>query len=229
MHQLHRGVEPTCLCHYDYRTDKWVCFSEIKMIPKKTERDDIQNKLESMQGRLCAYCECDLDSHGQHIEHFRQRSRYPQGTFEWDNLFLSCKRENSCGKYKDKIVPYNHLDLIKPDEEDPEHFFHFIADGTIELRQDLTPSEQHRARETLRIFNLDAQGGSLRHMRKRQCMGYVQIGLEIQEMTTLYPPEDWLPFLEDELEKALNLPFFTAIRHTLTPMSIDITTDFFSE
>jgi uncharacterized protein (TIGR02646 family) len=201
------------LALYHHGQHQWT-----KTTPTDQERAEIRTELDAMQGRRCAYCECDLDQHGQHIEHFRQRSRYPQGTFAWDNLFLSCRRSDSCGNHKDTCGPYNHTDLIKPDIEDPEHFFLFGQNGTINLRQGLNSQEAHRAEETLRIFNLDAQWGPLRQMRKVACIGYVETAIAFQEMAQLYPQADWWPLLQDELAYIEHLPFRTAIKHTLTPV-----------
>ena len=177
-----------------------------------------------MQGcGFCAYCECSLNGeHGQHIEHFWQRGRYPQGTLDWHNLFGSCERHNSCGKHKDRCGGYNREDLIKPDVEDPEHFFLFVSNGSIALRADLTPAEQHRAKETLRILNLDAQRGPLRHMRQRAASGYIQVLEEIMEMAAIYPPDDWRLLLERELDQSRRLPFCTAIKHVLTPQGVTL-------
>ena len=161
-------------------------------------------------------------THGQHIEHFRQRGRYPQGTFDWHNLFWSCERDNSCGKHKDGCGGYNHDDLIKPDVEDPEQFFLFVSNGSIALRAGLTAAQQHRAKETLRILNLDAQRGPLRHMRQRAASGYIQVVEDIMEMAAIHPPDVWQPLLEQELDQSRSLPFCTAIKHVLTPQGVTL-------
>jgi uncharacterized protein (TIGR02646 family) len=212
MHFLQRGAAPNCLSNYRHGQHQWT-----HLTPTFVDRAAIRTELEAMQGRRCAYCECDLDQHGQHIEHFRQRDRYSQGTFDWDNLFLSCKRKDSCGKHKDECGPYNHADLIKPDVDDPEHDFLFGEHGTISLRQGLSPQENHRAEETLRIFNLDAQWGPLRKMRELTCMTYLDTATAFQEMAQQYPESEWLPLLEAELAAIQHLPFCTAIKHTLLP------------
>lgn len=210
MHFLVRGEAPNCLADYRYGQDHW---GQVTAEDKAA----IRAELESMQGRRCAYCECGLDLHGQHIEHFRQRVRFPQGTFEWANLFLSCERAESCGKHKDSCGLYPHEDLIKPDIDDPEKFFRFGPDGTIHLREGLSPQQAHRANETLRIFNLDAQWGPLRQMRKIVCQGYSQTRASFQEIAQHYPQEEWWPLLQEELATIESLPFCTAIKHTLSP------------
>ena len=149
MHQLIRPITPpACLTHYRHGTNQWT-----EVTP--AEKTEIWEQLDVMQKGRCAYCECALpvqnDYYVAHIEHFRQRGRYPQGTFEWVNLFGSCNRKDSCGKHKDESGAYPHEDLIKPDIEDPEHFFLFVSDGSIAIRQGLSAAEQHRATENLRI------------------------------------------------------------------------------
>lgn len=211
MHLLSRPDPPAFLANYSHGTHQW-----DRVTPSRYERLRLKVLLRRMQGERCAYCECNLNQNGQHIEHFEQRSRYPALTFVWDNLFWSCERECSCGKHKDK-QSYNPNDLIKPDLDDPEHFFVFITDGTIAIRQGLSPRDQQRATETLRIFNLDDQRGPLRAMRKAAISGYLHTAQAIQEIANEYPPADWLPFLEQELDVTRDLPFCTAIKHALSP------------
>ncbi len=214
MHQLKRPAAPKCLGRYRHGRDRWDDVSRV-------DKSRIRTHLDAMQQSRCAYCEDHiekgLEKRNSHIEHFRQRSRYPQGTFEWDNLFASCNKQNSCGNHKDRLPPYPPGDLIKMDEENPDDFFIFVMDGTIALRPDLTGRQRHRAKETLRIFNLDAENGPLRHMRKAAVQGYIQTAEEITEMALQFNEEDWLPLLEEELGAIKSLPFATAVRHLLIP------------
>lgn len=174
-----------------------------------------------MQQKCCAYCEGTLqDKKGDrkaHIEHLRQRDRYPQGTFQWDNLFGSCNRQNSCGSHKDKLPPYNHVDIIKMDVEDPERFFLFISDGTIVIRSELSEQDKYRAQETLHVFNLDSVNGPLRRIREIAIKGYLQTAEELLEIATEFDEDDWYPLLQEELNRTKYLPFSTAIKHTLIP------------
>ena len=212
MHKLQRGNAPKCLAKYRHGLDIW------KLPPE--DITDIWQGLEAMQGQRCAYCEVDIRNGKRHIEHFRQRSRDPAKTFDWWNLFGSCTRETSCGKHKDGLPRYNPDDLIKPDEEDPEHFFLFVSDGTIAIREPLNvnANEKRRAEATLRIFNLDAQHGPLRRMRQQAVQGYIQMAEEFQSMVAADP--DLLPILLDEIKNLIagtaHLPFATAIKHTLS-------------
>ncbi|MEB4591698.1 retron Ec78 anti-phage system effector HNH endonuclease PtuB [Candidatus Thiothrix sp. Deng01] len=213
MHKLTRPREaPNCLSRYRHGLNQW---NEVA----PAEKTQIWEKLDQMQQGRCAYCENGLSMSGEHyaahIEHFRQRGRYPQGTFEWANLFGSCNRKDSCGKHKDESDAYPHEDLIKPDLEDPEHFFLFVSDGSIAIRQGLSAAEQHRAAATLRIFNLDVQHGALRQMRSSAVQGYIQTAEELAAMSADFPEDEWLELLQQELAAVEHLPFVTAIKHIL--------------
>lgn len=169
-----------------------------------------------MQGGRCAYCECLIDELNRHIEHFRQRSRFPQGTFDWNNLFGSCSRQTTCGRHKDSCGVYDHQDVIKPDIEDPEHYLMFAAGGSVSPRLGLQPDELRRAAETIRIFNLN---GALSQIRRSEVFGYVQTAEQFAEFAQHFPEHEWLPLLQQELKSIALLPFATAIRHVLTRQS----------
>jgi uncharacterized protein (TIGR02646 family) len=211
MHKLDRSLTPypACLNRYKHGFHNWSNISSI-------DKDEIRIALQSMQGRRCAYCECDLSKHDYHIEHFRQRNRFPQGTFDWNNLFLSCGSSTSCGIHKDKCPPYNPNVLIKPDIEDPEVFFLFVQDGSIVVRPNLTDAERHRAEETLRIFNLDAQGGPLRQMRRVAISGYLKTLIELQELSEIFSIEQINEYVASEYGYITDSEFCTPIKHALT-------------
>lgn len=202
---------PPCLGSYNHGAQNW---SSVTC----EHKHEIRTHLEQLQGRCCAYCEASLDAFGQHIEHFRRKSRFPALTFAWTNLFWSCDCSDHCGHYKDHGAgTYAPSDLVDPTVDDPDHYFRFFSDGSIRLRPGLTATEQHRASETLRVFNLDYEFGPLRHMRRAHCAGYVSLGAEIAELAAASHPNEWQPFLDEELAHTRDLPFSTAIRHTLTP------------
>jgi len=118
MHKLSRDEPPSCLSKFHHGQNNWGNVTT-------EDKVEIWEKITDMQGSRCAYCESELQKNNKHIEHFRQKNSgiYPQGTFQWDNLFGSCNRTESCGKHKDSCGPYNCTDLIKPDIDDPEYFF----------------------------------------------------------------------------------------------------------
>ena len=213
MHQLQRDpTQPKGLSNYQHGRDTW-----SNTCPNQEERQAIWDKLNAMQGKRCAYCEADISGDSKHIEHFRQRSRYPQGTFAWDNLFGSCNRQNSCGKHKDeKAAPYNDADLVKPDIEDPESLLVFDPNGGVSPRKGLSPQATQRASETIRVFNLD---GVLKAIRRSELAGYVQTAEQFAEMAQHFSEAEWSTLLQEEIDNTTHLPFSTAIKHVLTRQS----------
>lgn len=212
MHRLYRDpVSPMGLIKYRHGKNAW-----SNTCPTQPERAEIWESLVAMQGERCAYCEGPMDAADRHIEHFRQRSRYPQGTFDWHNIFGSCNRTGTCGDHKDKCGMYPHEDLIKPDVEDPEVFFVFTPQGAIRPRANLPPNDLHRAQETIRILALDS---ALNQIRRAEVAGYIQTAETFAEMAESFSEDDWLPLLLEEIQNTAHLPFATAIRHVLTRQS----------
>jgi hypothetical protein len=86
------------------------CFIELSM--ELHPRLNFAHKLsdyflEPRQYYICAYCEISLNELGKHIEHIKPKSRYPEETFNYQELVLSCiddkhlqRQEHSCGHYK---------------------------------------------------------------------------------------------------------------------------------
>ena len=213
MRKLVRGEGPRCLSRYKHGVDKWSPDS-----PTREEREQIWNHLEAVHDIRCAYCEADISNRDNaHLEHFRQRARFPQGTFAWNNLFGSCNREASCGKFKDSCGAYDHAVLIKPDDDDPDAYFVFVSDGTIAVRADIDNVSRHKATETLRIFNLNAENGALRQIRREAVRPHLDTAQTLMEMFMDDPEIEGLQaFLDDEIQKTAHLPFATAIRHSLS-------------
>jgi uncharacterized protein (TIGR02646 family) len=147
MQHLIRPAAPTCLAQYRHGQHNWDNISS-------QEKAAIRQSLEPMQRGLCAYCEAALKA--WHIEHFYPRDRYPQRTFDWDNLFGSCNSAESCGGYKDqKGKPYQPHDLIHPCQHHPDSFLFFSQDGQVQPRVNLSATDYQRAQETIRVFNLN--------------------------------------------------------------------------
>ncbi len=189
------------------------------------EKAVIWQALEKMQGDRCAYCERSLDGHKKHIEHFHKRVDHDAGVFDWHNLFGSCLDLHCCGKHKDeKAKNWKVEDLLKPDEDEPDEFLQFFADGSIRQRQGLEPEQQRRAQETLRVFNLDGHS-ALREMRKKAVYGWLESletirkkyceQLEKGDCTEQEALADMTSEVESLLDQTASLSFATAIRHAL--------------
>jgi uncharacterized protein (TIGR02646 family) len=202
MHKLPRGQAPSCLKqHHRNSGNDWQKVSS-------EDKTEIWEALQAMQLDRCAYCESKITAPKRHIEHFCLRSLYPNKTFDWLNLFGSCNNQQHCGKHKDN-QSFQPTDLIKPDVEDPEKLFLFLSDGTVVIRYNLAPGDQHRAEETIRVFNLNA--ASLINQRRQAVQGY----LSLAEEQSLLSDTEWQQYISDELQAATGHAFVTAIRHIL--------------
>ena len=214
---------PACLARFDHQNHTWDDVSP-------TDKAEIREVLTHMQGRLCAYCESELysdylpepDFSGAHIEHFRRKNRkhYPELTFEWYNLFLSCETLKHCGHYKDRNgAPYNPDELIKPDEHDPDDVMFFGSNGEARPRAGCNPHDKKRAEETIRVFHLNAPcltGARLNAMRRyRTGKG----GRDLDEAIALRSEDGGIQYFEEwlaeELMQVQNQPYTTTLRHFL--------------
>lgn len=115
------------------------------------------------QNGLCAYCECKLTGDDgnlpkgiAHIDHFHRRNNHPEQTFNWDNLFLSCKKDSHCGLYKDYKRMHTE-DIIHPRSEQPQEYITFVSDSSFGVyARPLPKNNRARAEYTIKAFNLNA-------------------------------------------------------------------------
>lgn len=177
------------------------------------EKKEVREILRDMQHGCCAYCEGGVYNEG-HVEHFYPQNKYPERSLAWGNLFLSCNSRKHCGHYKDsKGIPYHPEDLIKPDEENPEHFFFFHSNGEARPRFDLSEKEQQRAEETLRVFNLNE--GALQEKRRRAVKDFFRKNGSLLEEIMALDEVSRKAFLLEECKNAEHLPYGATLRHFL--------------
>ena len=159
MHKFTRTPAPVDFQRVEKTYKHW----DLEFI-KSEEHSAIATALYEQQEGYCAYCGIKINEKqtGGHIEHLERRSDNPQRTFDWNNMFFSCNNLDSCGKFKDnQRLKYDVKDIVDPSREDPADFFTFDALGNV---SPLNHSVEHRALETIRIFNLQ---DSVRLKRKR--------------------------------------------------------------
>lgn len=99
----------------------------------------------------CVYCESALEVTDYfEVEHYVAKSVAPDLAFEWTNFLPACRRCNNAKGEQD------HRDaLLKPDDEDPEPYFWIHPDtGKLEPHPKLDETQAHRARETIRLCDL---------------------------------------------------------------------------
>ncbi|SPX81623.1 retron system putative HNH endonuclease [Moraxella ovis] len=59
----------------------------------------LREQLRQEQKGLCCYC-CQILEKQATVEHLKSRSKFPQLTFDYQNLLLSCKESNQCDNAK---------------------------------------------------------------------------------------------------------------------------------
>ena len=153
MHKLVRPAEePNALAEARAsRCEDWNAFS----LRRPGAKEEVQLALLVMQNEKCAYCECKLDMHEGHIEHFRRKKWFPELTFSWCNLYYSCCRNGTCGRHKDRVLDKSMVDeLIDPCVDNPEDYLQFTFDGNVAVRSGLSEEGVSRAKLTIDSFNL---------------------------------------------------------------------------
>jgi uncharacterized protein (TIGR02646 family) len=132
----------------------------------KYRHKEIRAALETMFHGKCAYCESKIGHVSDaHIEHYRPKSRFPDRTFDWDNLLLACGQCNSA-RYKGEKFPDVHErgPFINPCEDAPEDHFTFQYDPKTKLANVYGKTDRGKTTEELLGLNREA----LREYRSRQ-------------------------------------------------------------
>lgn len=98
------------------------------------------------------------------IEHFRPKSRYPREAYRWTNLYFCCTYCQQKNSAFDESA-------LQPDAED-YHFDRFFrwdyTRGLLEVNDAATPEDQHRARVTIKLYQLNHGHPSLRKRELRR-------------------------------------------------------------
>lgn len=128
-----------------------------------SHKEEIRHFLRQEQYYLCAYCEISLNELDQHIEHLKPKSTYPQDTFDYNNLVLSCfssstvnqysQADRSCGYYKGN--QYEPSRFVSPLDPDCQRFFYYNLVGEVEPNSSLNPKERIQAQYTIDLLNLN--------------------------------------------------------------------------
>ncbi len=136
------------------------------------EKMILKNQLLGMQSFCCAYCGAKLTTKEQFgfIEHFERREGKIRTTYDWSNLFVSCKSCESCGIWKDmegKHIPLSQV--LKPDERSVIGRFKYLPDGRVAS----TEEEDAEVEATIEVFNLNTP--KLVSRRKKLIEGLVSV------------------------------------------------------
>ena len=182
MRYIRKGVEPelrasegnasarTTLGVWQQGTSEWV----------PSSWDDLQNPMKRdlwlallrEQGYICCYCGIRVEygattigpidvpeREGSHIEHVLPREHFPERTFAYDNLLISCqghqeepREPKHCGTHKGDWPSRDKRDrFIAPTQQDCASRFRYLGNGEV------LPASDHddAAAETIRRLNLN--------------------------------------------------------------------------
>ena len=121
MIKLERGSKPEKLSE-----------DAVKVLTQKFKRDNskrvwhkdyLLSALRDMSHNKCCYCEVKLDKESNYltIDHFYNKSKYPDKVVEWENLLPCCQRCNSAkGSHDTYKIP-----IIDPTKDDPKEHLYF--------------------------------------------------------------------------------------------------------
>lgn len=119
---------------------------------KKYNKPYVKTTLREMFHDKCAYCESKVTHVDYpHIEHYRPKKRYPERTFDWQNLLLACSICNGAA-HKGDHFPLDESDedkplLLNPCEDDPDQHLRFEQARLVSL--------SNRGQETVRLLSLN--------------------------------------------------------------------------
>lgn len=166
--------------------------------------------LENEQGNQCAYTELplELEKNNSHIEHLKRKDStfFPELTFEWSNLFISCNSDDFGGKYKDgkylkgKTKADNAL-ILNPALENPIDFFELKNWGELTIKEGLHGTAKIKAEETIKAFNLNHN--SLQERRRliiQDVNDYQNGGLDSEMIIEFLSGSGFKSVIEYELE-----------------------------
>lgn len=116
-------------------------------------RQELREYILKEQSNFCAYTELRINKlEDCHIDHYHTRNLFPDKTFEYGNMLVSCNAEEYGAKHKDKCVKAkkDYDELINPLEELPSEYIEFGLTGNVYSVNNSTKGEN-----TISYFNLN--------------------------------------------------------------------------
>ena len=147
MKSIAKGDEPVSFHDWKQqnRTANWDDFSGSDIY------QELKKILIEQQKKICCYCEIALQqSTDAHVEHLKDKGRYPQETFNFYNLLASCQHNDSCGHKKGKAY---FDDMVSPLDADCQSYFTYTGNGKI------IPSDENDtfAQQTIELLGLNCK------------------------------------------------------------------------
>ena|ERR1019366_3297938 len=113
----------------------------------------------------CSFCDhfpVDPPSNST-IEHFRPKATFPLDAYRWENLYYCC---DACQRKGDGFDDA----LIRPDEDDysfDKYFRWDFTTGMLNVNEQASPTDQHRAEVTRTLYGLNEGHPRLRLREQR--------------------------------------------------------------
>lgn len=148
MKKIEKGEAPTFFTSF-IKKERPKVWNDIAPIRSELREHILK---EEQQG-CCAYTEIRICNNNDcHIDHFRTRNLFPDKTFEYRNLLVSCNSEDYGAKYKDKQVKgkADYEGLLNPVDDKPAEYLEYTFTGEI-----LPVEGNERGAKTIDYFNLN--------------------------------------------------------------------------
>lgn len=129
----------------------------------------LSDLLANEQYGLCAYSEINPEHYdlGTHIEHVKPKSRYPEKTFDYQNLILSAlsssdlksfdeKDEKSTFGGHHKQSQYDETLFVSCLTGNSSDYFIYLSNGEVEPKRSLLGHDKIRAKYTIDLLNLNS-------------------------------------------------------------------------
>ncbi len=112
--------------NYKLSALSWSDFSQPQSRHNRTYKN-LKTTLLKQQSHTCCYCEIALKyEHKAHVEHLKDKANYPQETFNFSNLLVSCIYYDSCGHKKGSGY---FKKMVSPMDKDCQKRFTYTARG----------------------------------------------------------------------------------------------------
>lgn len=119
---------------------------------KKPVNQHLIPLLRIISNNHCAFCDgYPMQQMGDTIEHFRPKSKNPELSHQWENLFIACSAcQSSKGNEFDEL-------LLKPDDENYSFskYFTMNSEGFFEPDISLTEFDKKRVIKTIELYGLN--------------------------------------------------------------------------
>lgn len=194
LRQITKGTEPVALTTYK-RANPTHIYKDLGLDPQGI-RLKIRDACLTEQYYLCAYCckEIGAALHDCMNEHILPRQRYPQYSFDFNNIVASCTAKGSCDDVKD-----NQEIAITPLSPRCETEIEFNISGTI---VGLT-NDAIQTIEVLRLGDSLQQNKKLVDLRKQAIENYL-IAESVDSNDVTVVDDELLALLIDDLQQIKN-------------------------